>query len=699
MTEERNQFFDTLIRRIQNRTDVLLALAIVGILIFMIIPLPSFLLDILLAISITISLMILLVPIYAINPLEFSIFPGLLLMVTLFRLSLNVATTRLILGEAYAGEVVEAFGNFVVGGNYVVGLVIFIILVVINFVVITKGSGRIAEVAARFTLDAMPGKQMAIDADLNAGMIDESEARRRRDEIRKEADFYGAMDGASKFVRGDAIAGLLITAINIVGGLVIGMLQLNMSLSDALATYTILTVGDGLVSQIPALLVSTSAGIIVTKTRSEDNLAKTMTRQLLTKPRATYVSGSVLLGLGLVPGLPTVPFVILGLLMVGIGYVSQSVKAAKVVESPPPPPPAPVKEQIESYLHVDPLEVEIGYGLISMIDANQGGDLLDNLTMIRKQIAQELGIIVPPMRIRDNVQLNSNEYVIRMKGNEVGRSEVMKGYFLALVPDGEGDELEGIKTIDPTFQMPAYWVNQQQKEKAELKGYTVVDATAVISTHLMEVVKANAHKILDRQAVQRLLDNIKKENAAVVDELVPNLLSVGVVQNVLRNLLQEMIPIRDLSTILETLADRAPMTKDSDLLTEFVRVALAETITTMFKNESGELYVMTLDPKLEEHVLSQLSGGLSAQAGKHPGQNFNLPPLAVKKLFEQVAGKMQQLISTNGRAILLTGPRIRRYIRVFFASVYTNLVVLSYAELLPDVVINSVGSIGISNYD
>jgi flagellar biosynthesis protein FlhA len=693
LPEEKPTTLETLIRGIQRRTDLLLAAAIVGILIFMIIPLPSFLLDILLAINITCSLMILLVPLYAINPLEFSVFPGILLMVTLFRLSLNVASTRLILGEAYAGQVIEAFGHFVVGGNYVVGLVIFIILIIINFVVITKGSGRIAEVAARFTLDAMPGKQMAIDADLNAGMIDEREARRRRDEIRKEADFYGAMDGASKFVRGDAIAGLLITAINILGGLVIGVLQLDMGLSDALSTYTILTVGDGLISQIPALLVSTSAGIIVTKTRSEDDFAKTMTTQLFNKPRATYVSGGVLLGMGLVPGLPTVPFVILGLLTLGIGYASQNVRPAKVEELLPEPEPEAPKEQIESYLHVDPLEVEIGYGLISMIDANQGGDLLDNLTMIRKQIAQELGIIVPPMRIRDNVQLNSNEYLIRMKGNEVGRGEVMKGYYLALVPDGQDDEMEGIKTIDPTFKMPAYWMSQEQKERAELKGYTVVDSTAVISTHLLEVVKANAHKILDRQAVQRLLDNIKKENAAVVDELVPNLLSVGAVQNVLRNLLHEIIPIRDLSTILETLADRATMTKDPEILTEFVRVALAETITNLYKNESGEIYVMTLDSKLEEHMLSQLAGG------KQPGQNFNLPPAAVKKIFEQAASKMQQLISTSGKAILLTGPRVRRYVRVFLSSVYPNLVVLSFAELLPDVIINSIGSIGVTNYD
>ncbi|MFQ5769851.1 MAG: flagellar biosynthesis protein FlhA, partial [bacterium] len=563
------------------------------------------------------------------------------------------------------------------------------------FVVITKGSGRIAEVAARFTLDAMPGKQMAIDADLNTGLIDEKEARHRRDEIRREADFYGAMDGASKFVRGDAVAGILITAINILGGLIIGVLQLKMQLTDALATYTVLTVGDGLVSQIPALLISTSAGIIVTRAAAEDNLAKTVTSQLLTKPRVSYVSGSVLVILGLVPGLPGLPFFLLGAVTAGIGYFSSGMIAetAREVAAEEPVPDLAEKDKIENYLHVDPLEIEIGYSLIPMIDVNQGGDLLESLTMIRKQIAQELGIIVPPIRIRDNVQLNSSEYVLRIKGNEVARGEVMNGYYLALLPEGADDELEGIKTVDPTFKMPAYWMNKEQKEKAELKGHTVVEASAVISTHLMEVLKSNAYKILDRQAVQHLLDNFKDDHSAVIEELVPNLLTIGAVQNVLRNLLYENIPIRDLSTILETLADRAPLTKDPELLTEYVRVSLAETISHLYKNENGEMFALTLEPTFEEYVLNQLSGG------KQPGQNFNLPPAEINKIFTQVAEKMQEMLSTTGKALLVTGPMIRRYIRKFFDSVHPGLVVLSYAELLPDIVINSVGSIGISNYD
>ncbi|RMF69101.1 MAG: flagellar biosynthesis protein FlhA [Calditrichaeota bacterium] len=679
----------------QHRTDLLLALGVISILMFMVIPLPSFLLDILLAISITFSLMVLIVPLYVDKPLEFSVFPGILLIITLFRLSLNVASTRLILGEAYAGEVIAAFGNFVVKGNYVVGLVIFVILVIINFVVITKGSGRIAEVAARFTLDAMPGKQMAIDADLNAGLIDEATARARREEIRREADFYGAMDGASKFVRGDAVAGLLITAINILGGLIIGVLQMGMTVSDALSTYTILTVGDGLVSQIPALLVSTSAGIIVTRAASDGTFADTMTTQFLTKPRATYISGGVLLLMGMVPGLPTIPFFLLGGAAIGLGYLSQGVVehlARQETSEEPAEEPAPA-ETIESYLHVDPLEIEIGYSLIPLIDVNQGGDLLDSITMIRKQLAQDLGIVVPPIRIRDNVQLNSNQYVIKIKGNMVATGEVMTGYYLALTPEGEDDELEGIKTKDPTYNLPACWLNKEQKEKAELKGYAVVDASAVVSTHLMEVLKNNAHKILDRQAVQSLLDNLKEEHSAVVEELVPNLTTVGTIQNVLRNLLKERVPIRDLPTILEAIADRAASTKDPDLLTEYVRMALMETISNMYKDEKGEITAMTLDANFEEYVMQQIN------AGKQLGQNLGLSPTAMNEIYKQASERIQELLAVGSKAILVTGPAVRRYIKRFFEPVFPDLVVLSLAELLPHIVINTVGSVGVTNYD
>ncbi|MFQ5705959.1 MAG: flagellar biosynthesis protein FlhA [bacterium] len=679
-----------------QRTDIFLAVAVVSILIFMIIPLPSFFLDILLALNILFSLMILLVPMYAIKPLEFSVFPGILLLITLFRLSLNVASTRLILGEAFAGEIIQAFGSFVVKGNYVVGLVIFIILITINFVVITKGAGRIAEVTARFTLDAMPGKQMAIDADLNAGLIDEKEARARRDEIRKEADFYGAMDGASKFVRGDAVAGLLITAVNILGGLVIGVVQLKMSLQEALTTYTILTVGDGLVSQIPALIISTAAGIIVSKASSEYSLAQSLVNQFLAKSKPIYIAAGVLFVLGFVPGLPTLPFFTLGVITGGIGYFTTGMvsEMMRETEEEGEEEVAPSqKDRVENYLHVDPLEIEIGYSLIPLIDVNQGGDLLDSLTMIRKQIAQELGIIVPPIRIRDNVQLKSNQYVIRIKGNQVAQGEVMNGYYLALTPDGASDELEGIKTIDPTFNMPAYWLNEEQKDKAEMKGYTVVEASAVIGTHLMEVLKTNAYRIIDRQAVQNLLDSFKVEHPAVVEELVPNLLSVGVIQNVLRNLLKEHIPIRDLTTILELLADYAPLTKDPELLTENVRVALFETITNLYKDDDGTLTAITLDPRLENYVTQQLEGG------KRPRQNFDLPPTAVNEIFSGAANKMQQLIATIGKAVLVTSPAIRRYVKRFFEPVLPKLIVLSYAELSPELQINSIGSIGISNYD
>ncbi len=687
---------DRLFKAFLQRTDILLALAVVAILVFMIIPLPSVLLDILLTVNITCSLMILLIPMYTVRPLEFSVFPGILLLVTLFRLSLNVASTRLILGEAYAGAVIESFGSFVVKGNYVVGLVVFVILIIINFVVITKGSGRIAEVAARFTLDALPGKQMAIDADLNAGLIDEKEARRRRDEIRDEADFYGAMDGASKFVRGDAVAGLLITFVNILGGLVIGVLQMGMNVQEALATYTILTVGDGLVTQIPALIISTAAGIIVTKTSTQTSLAQTVTSQFFRRTRPIYIASGVLMLLGMVPGLPTLPFFLLGSATGGIGFLTSDLLAemkAEAEEAAAEEEEAPPPDKPENYLHVDPLEIEIGYSLIPLIDVNQGGDLLDSLTMIRKQIAQQLGIIVPPIRIRDNVQLQSNEYVIKIKGNEVGRGEVLSGHYLALTPDGEDDELGGIKTVDPTFHMTAYWLNEEQKERAELKGYTVVEASSVVSTHLMEVLKKNAYKIMDRQAVQNLIDNFKKDHPAVVEELIPDLLSIGVVQNVLRNLLREHIPIRDLTTILETLADYAPLTKDPDILTEYVRNALAETITNLHRNEQGEIVALTLDPQLEEEILTQMKDG------QPPRQNLGLAPEKVNAIFAATAEKMQEAMATTGKALLITNPKIRRYVRAFFEPVLPNLVVLSYADLTPHVHIRVLGSIGVTQHD
>ncbi len=684
------------LKAVFERTDILLALSVVAILIFMIIPLPSVLLDILLAVNITCSLMILLIPMYAIRPLEFSVFPGILLLVTLFRLSLNVASTRLILGEAYAGEVIESFGSFVVKGNYVVGLVIFLILVTINFVVITKGSGRIAEVAARFTLDALPGKQMAIDADLNAGLIDENEARRRREEIRGEADFYGAMDGASKFVRGDAVAGLLITFINIIGGLIIGVLQLNMPLREALQTYTILTVGDGLVSQIPALIISTAAGIIVSKTSVETSLAQNLTQQFLARSRPLYIASGVLVLLGLVPGLPTLPFLLLGAATGGIGFFTRDFAAelAPKKDEPAPEEEKPAaQDKIENYLHVDPLEIEIGYSLISLIDANQGGDLLESLTMIRKQIAQQLGIVVPPIRIRDNVQLKANEYVIKIKGNDVARGEVMTGHYLALVPDDDETELAGIKTVDPTFHMTAYWVNKDEKDKAELKGYTVVEPASVVSTHLMEVLKRHAHKLLDRQATQNLLDNLKEQHPAVIEGLIPDTVSIGVVQNVLRNLLREHIPVRDLTTILETIGDYAPMTKDPEILTEYVRHALAETISQLYAQDTSELAAITLDPRLEAEILTQMENA------KAPRPNFGLDPGAVERIFHQAAEKMQQLLAQTGQAVLITSPKIRRFVRNFFEPVLPNLAVLSYSDLVPNLRIQPIGSIGVMEHD
>lgn len=674
---------------VTRTSNVALAIGIVLILGVMLLPLPTFLMDVLLVMNITGALVILFVALYVMKPLEFSVFPGLLLIVTLFRLSLNVATTRLILGQGYAGEVIASFGNFVVQGNYIVGTVIFLILVIINFVVITKGSTRIAEVTARFTLDAMPGKQMSIDADLNAGLIDDTQARARREAISKEADFYGAMDGAAKFVRGDAIAGLLITAVNILGGVAIGTLQRGMAFKEAASQYMLLTIGDGLVSQIPALIISTASGIIIARAASGSSLGEEITTQVSSQPRALFVTAGVLGVLGFVPGLPFLPFMIMAIIMGGVGYwVQKEQRIAAELEAKEKKPEvkeAP-EEKIEDYLHPDPFEIEIGYGLIPLVDRNQGGNLLSRISTIRKSLAIELGVIVPPIRIRDNIQLKSNEYVFKIRGIQVARGEVVMDHYLVINPD-ERVDLQGVRTIEPTFHLPALWIDRKQREKAEVAGYTVVEPPAVIATHLMETLKANAYKLLDRQETKRMLDHLKETRAAVVEGLIPDVVSLGTVNQILKNLLAEKIPVRNLVTILETIADYAPFSKDPDVLTEYVRAALAETITDYFKQDNDTITVATLEPRLEDKIMEALKSGNGRL------KNLGFSPAQVNRIFEDLHNKTEQMVSMGVQPILLVSPQIRRAVRNFIEPVLPHVTVLSFSELTPQTNLKTVGSV------
>jgi flagellar biosynthesis protein FlhA len=671
--------------RLTEHSDIALAVAVIAILAILVLPLPPRLLDFMLAFNITLSLIILLVTMYLTKPLDFSVFPGMLLIITLFRLALNVATTRLILGQAYAGEVIASFGNFVVGGNYVVGFIIFAILVIIQFVVITKGAGRIAEVAARFTLDAMPGKQMAIDADLNAGLLTEEDARKRRQDISREADFYGAMDGASKFVRGDAIAGILITLINVLGGILIGVVQRGMSVSEALTTYTLLTVGDGLVTQIPALIVSTAAGIIVTRAASESNLGKDMARQLTLQPRAIMIAAGILLIFGIVPGMPTLPFLFLGGITGMIGYTAlqaqkKQVSKAEVTEEKKE---IPTPERMEEYLKVDPMEVEIGYALIPLVDASRGNDLLDRIAMIRRQIAADMGLLVPPIRIRDNIQLKPNQYQIKIRGHKVAISELYPGQFLAIDPGYVTEPVEGIEIEEPAFGLRAKWIGDNIKTLAERRGYTVVEPSAVLATHLTELIKSNAAELLTRQETANLVDNVKKDHKALVDEVIPTLVNLGIVQKVLQNLLEERIPIRDLPLILETLADYAPSSKDPDILSEYVRHNLGRTITQMFLNSVGGLTVMTLDPDLENKISS------GVQSTKH-GLVLVLPPDLAQQIYNAMKKAVEEMQAQGYSPILLVSPNVRLVFRRFIKHVAPALSVISYNELLPEIEVESI---------
>ena len=677
---------------IQRYSDILIAVAIVTIVIMMIIPLPTIILDILICLNITIALLVVMSAIYNVEALDLSVFPSLLLITTLFRLALNISSTRLILLDGYAGEVITAFGNFVVGGNAVVGFIVFVILVIVNFIVITKGSERVAEVSARFTLDAMPGKQMAIDADLNQGAITDAEAKRRREKVQRESDFFGAMDGASKFVKGDAIAAIVIMIINIGGGFVIGMLQRDMDASQALQTYTLLTVGEGLVARIPALLISTATGIIVTRSAAEGNLGSDLVKQLFRNARIFMILTGVLLFLAIMPGLPGVPFTALALVCALIAWnlrrgqvaeqevqqVEQKAKAKKEATTP---------ENIVSLLQVDPMELEIGYSLIPLVDTGQGGDLLDRIVMIRRQCALELGLVVPTIRIRDNIQIKPNAYIIKLKGIEIARGELMLDHYLAMNSGTVFEEVPGIETTEPAFGLPALWISENEREQAELNGYTVVDAVSVLATHLTEIIKQHAAEILGRQETQNLLDNLHKTNAALVDEVVPNLLSVGEVQKVLANLLHERISIRDMSTILEVLADYGAATKDTDILTEYVRHAMARHITQQ-NVQNGVLPCITLDPAIE----NKIAGGV--QRTEH-GSYVSLDPDSMQKLLTALQEELKKLTDQGYQPIVLTSPTVRPYFRNLVERSIPGLIVLSHAEIEQNVEIQILGVVRI----
>jgi len=680
-------------RKLLRYGDLWLIFALFGTILLLILPVPPVLLDLLLTISIGLSLLTLLVILYLRTPAEFTGFPTLLLFITLYRLALNVASTRLILLNGYAGHIIQAFGNFVVQGNYVVGLVIFLILVLINFIVITKGAGRIAEVAARFTLDAMPGKQMAVDAELNAGLINETEARNRRRAVEEEADFYGAMDGASKFVRGDAIAAILITLINIVGGFAIGIVQKGMTMSEALQHFTILSIGDGLVSQVPALITSVAAGILVTRAASKNDLGRELSRQLLFYPKALTILAVMMGVLALVPGLPTLPFltmaIIVGLVshtlhrhgMPDVSAASQSGGMnAKANDSKgatagaPAAAEAKTGDKLENLLSLDTMQIELGFGLVVLADTKKGGDLLARVTGVRRNFASEMGVLLPPIKLRDNLQLGTNEYRFVLKGNPVAQGQLMPQHWLAMNATNSKTVLKGVPTVEPVYQLPATWVTNVERKNAELAGFTVVDAPSVLVTHLSETVRRHCHEILTRQDVQALIDNLKQTHSAVVNELIPAQLSLGQVQRILQNLLAEGISIRNLAGILEKVGDYAAFTKNPDELSEHARRALGAQLTKPFQNESGGLRAITMDPKLE----AQLALGVRQSPNEVA---LVVDPKLARYVVDALSKFVQQMIAAGQQPVLLCAPQLRLAFRRFFENSFNDLAVLSYAEI------------------
>ena len=671
--------------------DIVVSVGIIFMILMIIIPMPEFLVDIMLSMNISLSLLILLIAMFNREALDFSVFPSLLLITTIFRIALNITTTRYILLKGDAGDVIKAFGNFVMGGNAIVGFIVFIIIMIVNFMVITKGSERVSEVAARFTLDAMPGKQMAIDADLNSGMIDETQARTRRSKIQREADFYGSMDGATKFVKGDSIAGIIITFINLLGGILMGILYLNISAGEALQKYALLAVGDGLVSSIPSLLISAATGIIVTRSASEDNLGNDLRNKLFNNSTIMFIVSGVLFFLALTP-LPTLPYLVLSIVFAFVGnsirVKGQEGEKADVKEeqvSKDDVEEIRRPENVLPLLNVEAIELEFGYGIIPLADKSQGGDLFDRLVMIRRQCALELGIIVPMIRLRDNIQLQPNEYIIKIKGVEVAGGSVLFDHYLAMNPGNADGELSGIDTVEPSFGLPAKWIDSKEREKAEIYGYTVVDPPSIIATHLTEIIKRYAHELIGRQDVKMLVDNLKETQPSLVDEVTPALLSLGEIQKVLANLLRESVSIRNFATIIEALADYAQVTKDTDMLTEYVRQSMYRNITNQFMPQK-EAKVITMDQDVEKNIMESLQ---TTETGTY----MALDPVRSKRLLNNINEQVEKALSLGEQPIIVTAPIVRFYLKKFIEQLSSDIIVLSYNEIDPTAKIQSIGMV------
>ena len=674
-----------------KKQDLAVAAYLVAAFAMMIIPIPSWLLDILLACNIALGFTILFTAMFAKEVLDMSFFPTILLFTTIFRIALNISSTRLILTTGDPGEVVQTFGNYVGGGDLIVGAIVFLILIIVQFMIINKGSERVAEVTARFTLDAMPGKQMAIDADLNTGAINDAEAKRRRDKIQEEASFFGSMDGAVKYVKGDATAGLIITAVNIVGGIAMGVLRRGMDFNNALNTYTILTIGDGLVSQIPSLLISLSTGILVTKGSKDADFGAVLIRQVFGIPKALYIVGLIICTLGIVTPFPTLIFLTLGLVFIVCGRViAGEIETARIENEVDEEEIAAEEirqpENVNSLLQVDPIELEFGYGIIPLADVNQGGDLLDRVVMIRRQIALELGTVVPIIRLRDNIQLNPNQYIIKIKGIQVSEGEILFDHYMAMNPGYVEEEITGIPTFEPSFHLPAIWITEGQRERAESLGYTVVDPPSIIATHLTEIIRQHISELLTRQDVQNLVNNLKDTNPSLVEELTPKLLGLGEIQKVLQNLLKEGISIRDLLTIFETLADYAPSTRDTDILTEYVRQSLKRAISSKFFPANETTSVVTLDPKLEQEIMASVKQSEN-------GAYLTLDPEKTKAIMKSVGDETAKLENLGKNPIIVTSPIVRMYFKRLTEDYYRDLIVISYNEIENNVELQSVGMV------
>ena len=676
-----------------KRTDLGIGLYLLAAIVFLIIPIPNSLLDVLLCLNISVSLIVLFNAMFSKEALDMSAFPSILLMTTIFRISLNVSSTKLILGSGDPGKVVQVFGAFVGGGDLVIGVIVFIILIIVQFMVINKGSERVAEVTARFTLDAMPGKQMAIDADLNTGAINDEQAKQRREKLQQESAFFGSLDGAVKYVKGDAAAGLIITAVNIVGGIVMGVLRQSMAIGDAVNKYTILTIGDGLVSQIPSLLISLSTGILVTKASKESDMGEMVFQQLFSIPKVLWVTGGTLIFLGVTTELPWFVFIPFGMILIYLGFLLRNTQSVQAIEEEVDTEESDAQEirkpeNVVSLLQVDPIELEFGYGIIPLADISQGGDLLDRVVMIRRQIALDLGAVVPIIRLRDNIQLNPNQYIIRIKGIQVSEGEILFDHYMAMNPGFVEEEITGIPTFEPSFHLPAIWITEGQRERAESFGYTVVDPPSIIATHLTEVVRSHIAELLTRQDVQSLIDNIKESNNVLVDELVPKLLGIGEIQKVLQNLLREGISIRDLLTIFETLADHASVTRDTDVLTEYVRQSLKRAISNKYFPANETTNVVTLDPKIEQDIMGSVKQ-------TEQGAYLALDPEKSQKIINSVKEEVTKMENMGKTPIVITSPIVRMYFKKLTEEYFKDLIVVSYNEVETNVELQSVGMVTI----